>query len=126
MKRRELVAAMANRVPRELRSLRGEAMLSPRCRVMGLEEVKCPACRGTGWLDRKTLRRCPLCCGFREVPDALAGWFQEQMRVVTNGLSRAPAGVLNPPGSGGPHTRPGRTVLVAHRVKAGALQSLLQ
>ena len=45
-----------------------------------MEEVACPACGGTGWLERSALRSCPLCLGFREVPDRLAEWFTRRLR----------------------------------------------
>jgi len=67
-------------MPRYLRSLRGKMMLEPLHEVLGVREVVCPACRGSGWLQPQALERCPLCCGFREVPDLLSFWFQSRMR----------------------------------------------
>jgi hypothetical protein len=78
------VREIARRAPRELRELRGKLMLETVCETLGVEEVPCPACAGTGWVARSAQECCPLCCGFREVPDRLADWFRAQLR-------RAPA-----------------------------------
>lgn len=67
------------RIPSELKQLRGKLMLEPVAERLGVEEVRCPACAGSGWLDRKNLEECPLCNGFVEVPDRLADWFKVQM-----------------------------------------------
>ncbi len=64
------------RIPRELRELRGKMMLEAEYEFLGVEEVTCPACNGCGRLTEDVLDFCPLCCGFREVPDRLARWFR--------------------------------------------------
>ncbi len=122
MKQCEAVESIADRIPECLRELRGKATLSQMCRVMGIEEVVCPACEGTGWGDPEVLHPCPVCRGFREVPEALASWVQEQLRAAENGSSTPPRGVLNGRGSGRSRRRLGRTVRVAHRMDADAFQ----
>jgi hypothetical protein len=47
---------------------------------MGIKEVRCPACEGTGLLSDGPIERCPICRGFLNVPSALADWFEVQMR----------------------------------------------
>jgi hypothetical protein len=74
----ELTRNIAARVPAELRDIRGRLMLQALCEQMGVQEVGCPACDGSGWLDRPALEHCPLCCGFQEVPERLAAWFRAQ------------------------------------------------
>ncbi|MFO8006306.1 MAG: hypothetical protein R6V05_01065 [Candidatus Brocadiia bacterium] len=73
---RRMVRRLADRMPRDLRRLRGQMMLEPVYESLGVEEVTCPACGGSGWLDRRALDYCPICCGFQEVPDRLADWFR--------------------------------------------------
>ena len=113
--RRRLVRRIAFRMPRELRILRGRAMLEDACGTLGVEDVPCPACSATGWLDALKLERCPVCCGFREVPDELAAWFK----------CRLASGHVAPPGPPGeedaagrprPAERWGRTAEVLYRV----------
>jgi hypothetical protein len=79
MSHRDAVRKLARRMPRRLRELRGKLMLESQCAYLGVEEVECPACGGDGWLDRRGLEYCPICCGFREVPDSLADWFRARM-----------------------------------------------
>ncbi|MCD6415671.1 MAG: hypothetical protein J7M08_03110 [Planctomycetes bacterium] len=74
-----IVSRIARRMPRGLKSLRGKLMLEAFCEKLGVEEVSCPACGGTGWLDRRTLRYCPICCGFQEAPRRLADWFRTRL-----------------------------------------------
>lgn len=75
----QAIRDVAARIPSELKELRGKLMLEPVAERLGVEEVRCPACAGSGWLDRKNLEACPLCNGFVEVPDRLADWFKVQM-----------------------------------------------
>ncbi len=99
MDRRRLVRSLAVSIPADLRSLRGKVMLESLCEVLGVEETGCPACRGTGWLDRRRLESCPICCGFREVPEALAQWFRIEMhrRAEGRGIERSrPPGIRSP------------------------------
>ncbi|MGD2175674.1 MAG: hypothetical protein PVJ27_09745 [Candidatus Brocadiaceae bacterium] len=77
--RRHRTRRIAERIPRELKILRAKLMLEDLYEYLGVEEVSCPACRGTGWLEFRRLEFCPLCCGFREVPDRLADWFRNQL-----------------------------------------------
>lgn len=51
-------------------------MLAPFSQSLGVEEVSCPACRATGWLDRRLLEDCPICCGFQDVPRPVSLWFR--------------------------------------------------
>jgi hypothetical protein len=76
------VCELAHRIPGRLRDLRGRMMLEGVCESLGVDEVTCPACDGTGWLSRAFLSPCPVCCGFREVPDGLADWFRAQRAAV--------------------------------------------
>jgi hypothetical protein len=78
MRDRALVRDLAARVPRDLRLMRARQMLESEQECLGVDEVACPGCEGTGWLSRRRLERCPLCCGFREVPTGLADWFRAQ------------------------------------------------
>ncbi len=87
---RRAVLAVARRLPPELKELRAKLMLEPLCESLGVEEVACPACRGTGWLSELRLERCPVCCGFREVPRGLSDWFRNRLRA---GLRRTPEGL---------------------------------
>jgi len=72
---RQWIRLVAARAPRDLRTLRARSALERVHESLGIREVACPACHGTGWLDHDGLEFCPLCCGFREVPDRLADWF---------------------------------------------------
>jgi hypothetical protein len=65
-------------------------MLESLSEILGVEETGCPACRATGWLDRRRLESCPVCCGFREVPETLAQWFRIEMhrRAEAGGAER--------------------------------------
>ncbi|MHC5034517.1 MAG: hypothetical protein ACYTFZ_05735, partial [Planctomycetota bacterium] len=76
------VGRIAARIPAELKELRGKLMLEFVCTTLGVEEVTCPACRGAGRLRAGDQERCPLCCGFQEVPDRLAHWFRAQIRLA--------------------------------------------
>ena len=95
MDRRNLVRGLAGSMPADLRSLRGKLMLEAFAEVLGVVEVECPACRATGWLDRRRLEVCPICCGFREVPDRLADWFRKevQRRLASRRSRRRPVAV---------------------------------
>jgi len=85
--RHELMASrVAEDLPRRLRRLRGENVLEERARALGVQEMTCPACGGTGWLDRRTLWRCPLCYCTRAVPRAVGEWFMAEMRRRRQGL----------------------------------------
>jgi len=42
--------------------------------------VPCPACGD--FRSGDPLARCPICCGFREVPSALAEWYEEMRRAA--------------------------------------------
>jgi tRNA(Ile2) C34 agmatinyltransferase TiaS len=87
------VQRIAGRIPQELRELRGKLMIEALCETLGVEEVDCPACGGSGRLDGRRHVRCPVCCGFREVPDQLADWFRAE-------LAGACADREAPPGAG--------------------------
>ena len=78
MRQRVFVRMIAAQVPAGLRAMRGRMMLETVHEFLGVDEVPCPACAGSGWLSRRRLERCPLCCGFREVPVGLADWFRVQ------------------------------------------------
>ena len=97
MSRQKAVCKVAARVPDELRALRAKLMIEPLCEALGVEETTCPACRGRGWLEERTLLRCPLCLGFSEVPERLADWFRDRMRTRR---PRARPRRRQPPGGG--------------------------
>jgi hypothetical protein len=78
MRDRWFVRRLAARVPAALKVMRARQMLESEQESLGIDEVACPACEGTGWLSRRRLERCPICCGFREVPAGLADWFRAQ------------------------------------------------
>ncbi len=81
MRDRMVVRTLAAQVPSELKVMRARQMLESEQEFLGVDEVACPGCGGTGWLSRRRLERCPLCCGFREVPVRLADWFRAQTAV---------------------------------------------
>jgi len=78
MRHRAIVRMLAARMPSELKVMRARQMLESEQEFLGVDEAACPACAGTGWLSRRRLERCPVCCGFREVPVGLADWFRAQ------------------------------------------------
>jgi len=98
--RRRRVRRIAGRIPRELRGLRSRLMLEDFNEQLGVVEVTCPACNGSGWLDRPRLEYCPVCCGFQEVPVRLADWFRCMLAAIQAERS---APVLRTPGA---RTRP--------------------
>jgi len=83
--RRASVWLAARHMPKPLRALRARVMLEGLADALGVEEVSCPACAGTGWLDRRRLEPCPICGGFREVPGPLADWFDASRDVLAEG-----------------------------------------
>jgi len=124
MRREGMIRVVAAHMPPYLRSLRAKAALSPLCRAMGIEEVECPACGGSGWLNRRALRHCPLCCGFREVPDVVALWFEVQMRRRLDGTrSLWLTGTAPYPFRQTPF-RYGRTAEVVYKVSVEAADAL--
>ena len=80
MNRKRFIRSLGRRVPRLLRGLRARLLLEREADHMGTEEVRCPACDGTGLLNDEPMERCPICRGFLNVPGALADWFEVQMR----------------------------------------------
>ncbi len=90
MRDRAVVRTLAALVPADLRLMRARQMLESEQEFLGVDEVACPGCEGTGWLSRRRLERCPLCCGFREVPVGLADWFRAQTAETTTTTRRAP------------------------------------
>lgn len=86
MTRKQMASQVAEDLPRRLRRLRGRNTLEEWARKLGVEEMTCPACGGTGWLDRSTLWRCPLCYCTRAVPRAVGEWFMAEMRRRRQGL----------------------------------------
>ena len=80
MNRLEATHLIAANAPVALRRLRGRLMLEHTCDWLGVPEVCCPGCSGSGWADLADLETCPLCLGFRLVPAQLAGWFEAKMR----------------------------------------------
>jgi len=124
MRREAVTRVVAAHMPPYLRSLRARAALSPLCRAMGIEEVECPACGGSGWLNRRALRHCPLCCGFREVPDVVALWFEVQVRRCLNRTrSLSPSGMASYLFRQTPF-RYGRTAEVLYKVSVEAADAL--
>ena len=87
-----LIRRIAARMPAQLRELRAKLMLDVVCESLGVEEVACPACKGTGRLKGRALERCPVCCGFQEVPDRLADWFNARLGGARAGVQRRPTG----------------------------------
>ena len=125
MKPQGSAQAVAVGMPSYLRSLRGQAALSPSCRVMGIEEVECPACGGSGWQCRQALRCCPVCCGFCEVPEAVALWFEGQTGLDRHGMPY-PRPALGVHHAFRRTQRPyGRTAEVLYRVSLEAAHVLL-
>jgi hypothetical protein len=111
--RRLLVRRIARRVPRELRELRGKAMLEDLHETLGVEDAPCPACAATGWLDAARLEHCPVCCGFCEVPDELAAWFKCRLACAAQESGPASEGE-GAPGAWRPSERPGRLAEVLY------------
>jgi hypothetical protein len=108
-----LAARVAEDLPRRLSVLRGENTLQERAPRLGVEEVTCPACGGTGWLNRRSLWRCPLCYCMREVPLAVSEWFQAEMRRRRSSADSGPPGDRP---AGRTDSRPGRTAEDVHAV----------
>ncbi len=79
MNRQETVRKIALVMPANLRRLRSKLMFETVCESLGVEEVACPGCNASGWLDADLLERCPVCCGFQEVPEALADWLKAKL-----------------------------------------------
>lgn len=80
MNRKRVIRSLGRHVPRWLRGLRARLLLERQADHMGIKEVRCPACEGTGLLSDGPIERCPICRGFLNVPSALADWFEVQMR----------------------------------------------
>ena len=78
MRERMIVRMIAAQIPAELRQMRARMMLESEHEFLGVDEVPCPACAGSGWLSRRLLERCPVCCGFRQVPVGLADWYRSR------------------------------------------------
>ena len=119
---RRMTRTIVRRIPPELRALRSAMMLEQVCESFRVEDVTCPACAGTGWLDEERLDCCPLCCGFREVPGVLADWFTNQLAVRRDGEDGgAPPGGARPagdasPGREAPGERLGRMAEMPYRL----------
>jgi len=88
---RAQVRRMAERLPAEMRDQRGRMLLETECATLGLEDRPCPACAGTGWLDRAAVERCPVCRGFCEVPEGLARWWRARWAGVRDRMARSDA-----------------------------------
>ncbi|MHC4481234.1 MAG: hypothetical protein ACYS8K_03235 [Planctomycetota bacterium] len=101
MSHAEAVREIARRMPARLRELRGKLMIEGLCESLGVAEVACPACRGSGWLARPEGEHCPICCGFLEVPDQVADWFRVRARSARS-PRRSPLSGGRPAGAG-PH-----------------------
>ncbi|MFW6118890.1 MAG: hypothetical protein ACOC7S_00990 [Planctomycetota bacterium] len=69
-------------MPRELKELRAKAMLESECEYLGVADVTCPTCLGSGYLDRAAFEFCPVCCGFREVPEGVADWVRARLAAM--------------------------------------------
>ncbi len=91
-----MVREAACALPKDLRILRLKAMLEPLADSLGVEEVECPACEGSGWLDIGAVEHCPLCCGFQELPRSAADWFRCRLARLREGQCG------EPPDGGGP------------------------
>lgn len=78
--RRERLRRVAAEVPHELRKQQGEICLEVFRANSAVQEVTCPACAGTSWLDLEALEICPICYGFQEVPTRLAKFVRIRMR----------------------------------------------
>mgnify|MGYP006306413793 CR=1 FL=1 len=75
----EMARELADRMPRRLRTMRARIMLEECHETLGVPELPCPACDGTGWTDRAALIHCPVCAGFQEVPEPLAEWYVDEV-----------------------------------------------
>ncbi len=113
------VRALAACIPAPLRSIRRRLMLETECWSLGAEERVCPACEGSGWLDADAWEHCPICCGFRDVPLALALWFKTAL-AQAQGVARPALGahgfVPNDGAPAIPRERLGRLAGSAYRV----------
>jgi hypothetical protein len=86
---------MADEMPRELKELRAKAMLESECEYLGVADVTCPICLGSGYLDRAAFEFCPVCCGFREVPEGVADWVRARLAALREeGRSETPEPVF--------------------------------
>jgi hypothetical protein len=126
MNRQAAVRRIAALMPPDLRAARAGLMLEVFAERAGMDEVGCPACGGSGWLDRPALEHCSICGGFHEVPIRLAKWFADRLSYVlhaaASGADAAPAACTSPKpvpdwvSAGTYGSRPGRLGEVVHRV----------
>lgn len=77
MLRRRLVKRIMNAAPDYLLDQRGKMMLDWFFEVMGVAEVVCPCCNGSGTVDGDY---CPACVGFQEIPEGLANYLRVMSR----------------------------------------------
>lgn len=82
MNRIRAIQRVGRLAPPRLKAFRARLLLDRYAEQMGMEEVVCPACEGSGRLDGCVADRCPICRGFAEVPESLALWFSEAMAAV--------------------------------------------
>ena len=61
--------------PEDLRR-RAENLLRVKAHQLGQRVVECPCCTGLGWWCVRELVVCPVCFGFRELPQGMARWFE--------------------------------------------------
>lgn len=107
------IRRIAAQMPAHLADLRGKLMLAAMAETLGVVEVRCPACGGSGWLDRRALEPCPICNGFIEVPDRLADWFNA--RICNAAAERASSGDASAAAYHPMAERPGRLAEMTYR-----------
>jgi hypothetical protein len=73
---RDELERIASAMPAPLRRLRVRLLLEDLSESIGMGDVPCPGCRGSGWADAVRLQLCPLCGGFERVPLSVAEWFR--------------------------------------------------
>jgi len=77
---RDALERIVAEMPTSLRRLRGRILLEDFIESIGVGDVPCPGCLGTGWADEADLQLCPLCCGFERVPTRVADWFRSRWK----------------------------------------------
>ena len=112
----DTIRRIGRRIPGSLRELRAKLLLDSYAARLGVVEVACPACKGSGWLEGPAAEVCPICRGFEEVPESLAAWFAEEMAAEVRPEGRGDAGRLTAPTEPGDGVRFGRSAELAFAV----------
>jgi hypothetical protein len=112
----DTIRRIGRRIPGPLRELRAKLLLDFYAARLGVVEVACPACKGSGRPQWPSAEVCPICRGFEEVPQSLAAWFAEEMATEVRPEGRGDAGRLTATSSPADGVRFGRSAELAFAV----------